>query len=282
MQAGNTAIQITQINSFDGIEHKQAQFMNREFPVHFHQEWSLAWIETGSEWLLLQNCEILLHAGSFVLIPPYVAHANKGNPDAAWQYRSIYINPEAFEFLCLNKGVDKEHMDQTSYQISRNPTLRASFRNLSQSILSKEAAEKELNHLFLNFFLSVEAEKKQKTTSEKNGILMPEIIGFIHEKFRQKITLDSLSENFAMEKFKLLRSFRSLAGLTPQEYLTALRIEHAKKLLTGNCPLVEVSLESGFYDQSHFNRTFLKYVGTSPGNYKRHCNIIQDMHHAGR
>lgn len=276
MQAGNTAIQITQLNSFDGIEHKQAHFMNRHFPVHFHHEWSLAWIETGSEWLLMQNREILLPAGSFVLIPPYAAHANKGNPDASWQYRSIYLNPDAFAYICLSKGLDKDHINRSAYQISRNPILRTSFRNLSQSSLSKDEVEKELKHLFYNFLTGVKTEKKQKNPAQNNSLHVPEIIAFIHEKFRDKMTLDSLSEKFVIEKFRLLRSFRTLAGLTPQEYLTAMRIEHAKKLLRGDFPLVEVAFESGFYDQSHFNHTFLKYVGMSPGNYRRHCNIIQD------
>ncbi|MFN5493359.1 MAG: AraC family transcriptional regulator [Bacteroidota bacterium] len=276
MLLGNSDMLITQLNLFDGIAHKQAQFLNRHFPLHFHHEWSLAWIETGSEWLIMHNREILLPSGSFVLIPPYAAHANKGNPDAFWKYRSIYMNRDAFAYLHLSNGMANENMTQLSYQISRNPLLIPSFKSLTQNEMSKPMMENEIKKLFSIFFKSILAEKKQTKNEEKKGIHLDEIIGFMNETFRDKMTLDQLSKKFAIDKFRLLRYFRSLAGLTPQEYLTALRIEHAKKLLYGNFPLVEVSFESGFYDQSHFNHTFLKYVGMSPGNYRKRCNILQD------
>jgi|GEM_PF-6019691 len=42
-------VQITRLSMLDGIEFKSATFFEKDFLVHFHQLWSLAYIEYGSE-----------------------------------------------------------------------------------------------------------------------------------------------------------------------------------------------------------------------------------------
>lgn len=66
------------------------------------------------------------------------------------------------------------------------------------------------------------------------------------------------------------RAFRRSLGVAPQRYLTQLRIEEAKKLLTkGNLPLSDIALICGFGDQSHFTRVFGEMTGESPGAWRR-------------
>jgi AraC-like DNA-binding protein len=54
------------------------------------------------------------------------------------------------------------------------------------------------------------------------------------------------------------------------QYLNDLRIDHAKHLLeTTDKQIIRISLDSGFNDLSHFNRTFKKIVGSSPSEYRK-------------
>ena len=76
--------------------------------------------------------------------------------------------------------------------------------------------------------------------------------------FEHKITLDSLSKKYHLDKFKLLRSFKKVIGTTPNEYLLSMRIEHAKKMIHQGNSLLDAALDSGFYDQSHFHNYFKK------------------------
>jgi transcriptional regulator GlxA family with amidase domain len=41
-------------------------------------------------------------------------------------------------------------------------------------------------------------------------------------------------------------------------------------------PLLEIAINAGFYDQSHFSNCFKKYVGLAPDKYRQVCNILQD------
>lgn len=69
----------------------------------------------------------------------------------------------------------------------------------------------------------------------------------------------------------LTRTFRRFFHCTPGEYLRARRLEKAAALLAQtHKPLLEIALESGFADQSHFSKAFLRNYGTSPRCYRQH------------
>ena len=46
-----------------------------------------------------------------------------------------------------------------------------------------------------------------------------------------------------------------------------IRVRKAQKLLKGNTTILDVAIEMGFYEQSHFNKTFRKIVGVTPIEY---------------
>lgn len=66
------------------------------------------------------------------------------------------------------------------------------------------------------------------------------------------------------------RAFRAKFGRTPQEWRVDARLERAKTLMLGTTlSLTHIALECGFAEQSHFNHTFLRRVGFSPGAWRR-------------
>ncbi|QWT21261.1 AraC family transcriptional regulator [Bacillus sp. NP157] len=66
------------------------------------------------------------------------------------------------------------------------------------------------------------------------------------------------------------RAFRAKFGCTPQEWRVDARLAHAKTLmLQTSLSLTHIALECGFAEQSHFNHSFLRRVGSSPGAWRR-------------
>src|SRR3546814_13524249 len=80
----------------------------------------------------------------------------------------------------------------------------------------------------------------------------------------QDLTLTELAEAAGFSRFHFLRAFRREVGVTPHAYLTGRRIAAAKRLLDGDQALSEVALACGFYDQSHFSRSFKGCTGVPP------------------
>ena len=92
---------------------------------------------------------------------------------------------------------------------------------------------------------------------------------YIHEKLSEKISLDTLAENAKVTNSYLCKQFKKSTGLTVVEYINRHRIELAKELLTGKkVRIIEIAYETGFQSLSQFNRSFQRYTGQSPTEYK--------------
>lgn len=66
-----------------------------------------------------------------------------------------------------------------------------------------------------------------------------------------------------------MRRFRDATGLTPLDYVQALRLEEAKQMLeTGDQSVEAIAVEIGYEDASFFNRLFRRKVGMTPAQYR--------------
>ena len=105
---------------------------------------------------------------------------------------------------------------------------------------------------------------------------MKRVREYLEANFMHNVSLSQLSTLTGISPYYLLRAFRKTVGLPPFEYLLHLRILSAKELLRQGHPLIEVALETGFVDQSHFTRHFKRIVGFTPGQFVAKGKIIQD------
>lgn len=95
--------------------------------------------------------------------------------------------------------------------------------------------------------------------------------------FDQSITLSDLAQVAGLSTNHLLRTFRSLFGQTPYQYLVGLRIDRARKLLeTSGTPVTEICFAVGWKSLGSFNVLFHRHTGMSPSEYRRQNGDIQE------
>lgn len=93
---------------------------------------------------------------------------------------------------------------------------------------------------------------------------------FMREHLPKPVSLSQLADAAGLNSFQLLRVAKSIWGETPLRRLTRLRMERAKHLLDqGYLPIVEIALECGYGNPSHFATAFRRHVGASPMEYRR-------------
>jgi AraC family transcriptional regulator len=93
-------------------------------------------------------------------------------------------------------------------------------------------------------------------------------IEYIEANLTADLRLEEMAENVRMSPYTFGRLFRQTTGLTPHQYLLRARIKEAKRLLReGKSPIVDISLQLGFSDQSHFTRVFHKITGITPRKF---------------
>lgn len=97
------------------------------------------------------------------------------------------------------------------------------------------------------------------------GYRLNRVLEFIDANLENDISLNELAEVAGLSAFHFSRAFRKSTGKTPQQYVMQQRLERAKLLLARpELAIVEVSLRSGFKNQSHFTSWFRKYTSFTP------------------
>jgi AraC-like DNA-binding protein len=70
--------------------------------------------------------------------------------------------------------------------------------------------------------------------------------------------------------FHFCRAFRASFGESPHTYVMRRRIERAQgMMLRTTSSLAQIAVECGLADQAHLNRSFRRFVGESPGAWRR-------------
>jgi AraC family transcriptional regulator len=91
----------------------------------------------------------------------------------------------------------------------------------------------------------------------------------LEEQFSESLTLAELADAVGVHPVHLARQFRRFYRCTIGEYARRLRIDFAcRKITASEMSLSEIALAAGFFDQSHFTRTFKAYTGKTPQEYR--------------
>jgi two-component system, response regulator YesN len=101
------------------------------------------------------------------------------------------------------------------------------------------------------------------------GKMIAKAIEYITNRFHNDISLSDVAAHVAMSKNYFSELFKKHTGLTFTEYITAIRMNNAKRMLHGEqCKIYEVAERCGFQDVKHFSKQFKKVFGQSPKEFQ--------------
>ena len=107
-----------------------------------------------------------------------------------------------------------------------------------------------------------------------SGIIIENVKKYIHEHYSENITLNILSDIVYVNPVYLSRLFKEKTGQNFIDYLTGIRIEHAKKLLEDlTLRIYDITEMIGYESRKHFGKTFKEITGTSPKEYRDRLTI---------
>jgi AraC-like DNA-binding protein len=100
---------------------------------------------------------------------------------------------------------------------------------------------------------------------------------YIDTRYHESCSLAELAEQAGMSPFHFLRVYRRVTGQTPHRHVLTTRLRHAaRRLRISSDRIVDIALEVGFGDLSHFNASFVSYFGVSPGAYRNSRHSHKD------
>jgi len=114
--------------------------------------------------------------------------------------------------------------------------------------------------------------RRSSPTSRAPAKWLQQAHALIKEHYLEPLTLGDIARAVAVHPVTLAREFRRHYQCTIGEMVRRERIEFARReLLRPGVAINDVAVAAGFYDQSHFARTFKKITGISPAQYRNSC-----------
>ncbi len=95
-------------------------------------------------------------------------------------------------------------------------------------------------------------------------------VNYMQRNLSENITLEVLGKLTGYSQLHLLRLFKQDLGQTPHQFLTAIRLEQAKTLLTDtDMSLEQIATACGFRSVPHFKTLFKQMTHYTPGVYRK-------------
>ncbi len=131
--------------------------------------------------------------------------------------------------------------------------------------------------LWLNNYISWVTNHLELIRENRQSDVISRAQRFLADNFAsQELTLKSAADYVGLNEKYFSSRFTKETGMTFSTYLTRLRIQKARQLMdTTDLKMYEISAQVGYHSVEHFNRTFKKYLGVSPGDYKKAGKEIQ-------
>ncbi|MGW0447163.1 helix-turn-helix domain-containing protein [Streptosporangium sandarakinum] len=109
------------------------------------------------------------------------------------------------------------------------------------------------------------------------------VVESMYENPGKQTTVDDMARTAMYSKAHFSRAFRRATGLSPGRFLSAVRLQEAKRLLgSTTLSITNISLQVGYSSISTFSSRFTSSVGLSPSNYRLLGSITSQALSAGR
>lgn len=216
----------------------------RSYHVHTHADhYTVGVIQNGTIEIINNGTVTTCSNGEYFVISPDTAHSFRAIDSSAYDMISICIKAD---YLFNN---DFE-----------------SIINVLNSLLErlKTGMTDQINDALIVLYagLTGVSDNTRRTYSEeikRQLMLSPE----------NPLSVEDMSQNVCVSPYHMIRQFKTEMGLTPHQFQIQSRIRKAQKMLQEGLTVTEVAFNTGFCDQSHFDRCFKRIVGIAPNEYRK-------------
>ena len=224
---------------------------------HSHEHWEMVYCTGGKGEFRFQNgMSIAYEAGDVVAIPPREVHANVGTEG----FTNIHITlaDPSFPYRAAFRVTDDEEGNvKMAFQQAR-------FYYMGD-IKNNDLVLAALGDLLVSFMIVCRSNAEFSEPVEK-------IRSSIRRNYsRPDYALEDVMRSLPFHYDYLRKLFKKEVGMSPLEYMTALRMKSAETLLSGmwtnEYTITEIAQMCGYDDALYFSRVFKKYYGCAPTNY---------------
>ena len=252
-----------------------------QIPVHWHDEFEIIYVRSGFLTVSISGESYIGKTGEAFVVPPGNLHL-MGSQSGTVDYYTFLFPLKYISFRTDDMLDEKLLEPLNSGHLMICPRVKDTAKELCEQLIEIYEAKKDESEskittqvrtkiILLQFIL--EMWKKgfviENDTSGRNTV-EKEMVSYIQQNFTGKISLREFGEQFHLSEKYISRYFKEHFHITLSQYVTYLRLEHAKQLLQDtDIPVTDVAMQSGYQNVSYFIRSFQKAYAVSPLKYRK-------------
>ncbi|MCX5811812.1 MAG: AraC family transcriptional regulator [Proteobacteria bacterium] len=255
-----------------GLQYVQAVHgvnVANEFRRHVHNRFCIGIIQKGARVICQRGTSIVVPENSLFVINPGISHACKSQYEEH-SYFVICVEAESMKAIASQISGKTHDVPYFKSILIHNRELGSKFRLFFSLVENTSSAlEKESVLVSLLSALIMQYGNKPPIPFQagSHGDAINRACEFIRMHYAQDLSLKQISRVACLSPFYFQRLFLEKTGVSPHDYLVQTRIRKALELLSEGHNIADVSLDTGFVDQSHFTRFFKRVTGITPGGY---------------
>ena len=252
-----------------------------QIPVHWHDEFEIIYVRSGFLTVSISGESYIGKTGDAFVVSPGNLHLMGAQTGTVDYYTFLF--PLKYISFRTDDMLDEKLLEPlNSGHLMICPRVKDTAKELCEQLIEIYEAKKDESEskittqvrtkiILLQFIL--EMWKKgfviENDTSGRNTV-EKEMVSYIQQNFTEKISLREFGEQFHLSEKYISRYFKEHFHITLSQYVTYLRLEHAKQLLQDtDIPVTDVAMQSGYQNVSYFIRSFKKTYGVSPLKYRK-------------
>lgn len=235
-------------------------YMRKSFVLHL--------VVRGNGILMKDGKTYQVLPGQIFAIYPEEITTYQASKEDPWNYYWIGFSGYQAEQILERMGFSKEYPVVSVADVKKLIECVENILSMTADSLGDEIGR---TGEMLRFFHTVIKGKKMEMSSSKAGgaEYAEYALRYISNNFDKNIKIAELAEQIGVNRSYLTKIFTNIYKMSPQTFLTRLRLEHATDLLIhSKLNVTEIGLQCGYSDIFAFSRMFSRHIGCSPMEYR--------------
>lgn len=223
---------------------------------------------SGSGSFTYKASKTTIQKGDCVFIDCENKYAHESSEDDPWTLTWVHFYSKKMKGLM-------DYYHKLELPTIFHPTDISSIQTTLQTLYSVVEAHDALSEIVIHKYLTdiVTFSFCESKSSENEFNLkekLHQIREYLKRNFAQKLSLDSISNDFFISKFYLSREYKKQFGITLMNDLTNIRISNAKSQLRFSQDSVDLIAQTcGFSDSAYFIKVFKNIENMTPHAYRK-------------
>lgn len=243
--------------------------------VHSHH--LLHYVLSGRGVFHCRGKEYRLTAGDAFFISPGELVRYDADPEYPWEYRWIGYKGGHVDELLAKLGISPH---TPVIQNDFNRKTGALFGRIEQVLRQGNPTCDLQASGWIRLILAELTDNRQQLeakTPEPEAQITRQVeqaIRWLTLQYSQQISIEHLAQTLGYHRTHLSKMFKQHTGMSPMQFLLKIRMERARLLLGEPLTVEQVAASVGFPDALYFSKTFKKWYGLSPSEYRLEKSAI--------